>query len=210
MHLLRKILQKCNHIFQNHYTGIFFVTVLPLIFVGFLHYELKHHNKDLIYWQNLLQFMYGELEQFALVLILLVLLMKIIFLCIIVVFNKQTVSWYDELSQLEVKKRYADFLLLRLIADIDQIETKYLWQKNTSDIIALKKFMLAHENMKKSVENFRKDARKLLTPNEEEISLPIEEVYGVLEEEMLYLRRSRFHNTEIAADEHKIKKLVNP
>lgn len=124
--------------------------------------------------------------------------------------NSRTVQWYDELTQLEVKKRYADLLLLRLIADIDKIEAKYLRNGKTSDIITLKSFILAHENMKKSVENFRKDARKLLTPNEVEITLPIEEVYGILENELSYIKRSRFCNMDLEANENVIKKLVNP
>ncbi|XP_023303703.2 uncharacterized protein LOC111685671 [Lucilia cuprina] len=206
----RRILQKLHYIFQDHYPCIWFFSIFTIVIVGFLHFELKQNNKDLIYWKNLVQFCYHELEQFAIMLIILVIMIKIIFVGVIIMSNTHTVHWYDELTQLEVKKRYADFLLLRLIADIDNIETKYLRNNKTSDIITLKSFILAHENMKKSVENFRKDARKLMTPNEVEITLPIEEVYGVLENEMLYLRRSRFCNMDIETNEGLIKKLVNP
>ncbi|XP_065362494.1 uncharacterized protein LOC135955972 [Calliphora vicina] len=210
MQSFRRILQKFHYIFQEHYPCIWFGSVFTLVLVGFLHFELKQNNKDLLYWKNLLQYCYQELEQFAIMLIMLMILVKIIFVGLIIMMNTKTVHWYDELTQLEVKKRYADFLVLRLIADIDKIEAKYLRNNKTSDIITLKSFILAHENMKKSVENFRKDARKLLAPNEVEITLPIEEVYGVLENEMLYVKRSRFCNMDIETDENVIKKLVNP
>lgn len=210
MQSFRKILQKFHNIFQYHYPCIWFISIFTIVLISFLHFELKKNNKDLIYWRNLVQFCYHELEQFALMIIMFVILIKIIFVAIILMSNSRTVQWYDELTQLEVKKRYADFLLLRLIADIDKIETKYLRNGKTSDIITLKSFILAHENMKKSVENFRKDARKLLTPNEVEITLPIEEVYGILESELSYIKRSRFCNMDLEANENVIKKLVNP
>ncbi|TMW44489.1 hypothetical protein DOY81_010431, partial [Sarcophaga bullata] len=150
---------------------------------GFLHFELKQNNKDLIYWKNLVEFCYHELEEFALMMIMLVIFIKILFVGAIIMMNTRSVHWYDELTQLE-----------------------YLRTNKTSDAIALKTFVLAHENMKRSIEKFRKDARKLLSPNEMEITLPIDEVYGVLENEMHYIRRSRFYNMDIAADDNVNKK----
>ncbi|KAM7356676.1 uncharacterized protein ACRADG_002328 [Cochliomyia hominivorax] len=210
MQIFRRILLKFHNIFQQHYPTIWFGSIFILVLIGFLHFELKQNNKDLLYWKNLAQICYHELEQFALMLIMFVILVKIIFVGIILMTNTHTIHWYDELTQLEIKKRYADFLLLRLIADIDKVEAKYLRSGKTSDIITLKTFILAHENMKQSVENFRKDARKLLTPNEVEITLPIQEVYGILENEIDYVRRSRFCQMDIESSDNVIKNLVNP
>lgn len=124
--------------------------------------------------------------------------------------NSRSFTWFDELSQLEVKKRYADFLFIRLIADIDKIESKYLRSAKENEIASLKSFILAHEDMRKTIDNFRKDARKLLTPNEIEVSLPIDEVYGLMDDEEKLMRRSRFYHMDISADDELIKSLVNP
>lgn len=124
--------------------------------------------------------------------------------------NRPSLDWYDQLSQLEVKKRYADFLFLRLIANIDSIEAKYLRNDRSNEAIALKAFIMAHEDMSRTIAMFRKDARKLLTPNEMEITMPLEDVYGPMEEEESFLRKSKFYNMDIRADNDMIKKLINP
>ncbi|XP_053956614.1 uncharacterized protein LOC128862169 [Anastrepha ludens] len=207
---VRKLCQKLHQFFQEHYPYIWFVSVFTVVFIGFLHYELKHNSRDLIYWKDLLDFCYNELEHFALVLILIVVLIKVIFLAFIIIMNTRSFTWFDELSQLEVKKRYADFLFIRLIADIDKIESKCLRCAKENEIASLKSFILAHEDMRKTIDNFRKDARKLLTPNEIEVSLPIEEVYGLMDDEERLIRRSRFNHMDISADDELIKSLVNP
>ena len=87
---------------------------------------------------------------------------------------------------------------------------KYLRDTKHNEIATLRNFILAHEEMRLAIQNFRKDARKLLTPNEVEVSLPIEEVYGLMDDEKRMLRRSRFNNMNIAADDEILKKLLNP
>lgn len=207
---IRKVLQKFHQIFQDNYPYIWFMSVFSIVFIGFLHYELKHNSRDLIYWKDLLEFCYNELEHFALILIMLVVLIKVVFLAFIIVMNSRSFNWFDELSQLEVKKRYADFLFIRLVADIDKIEAKYLRNSKNNEVISLKSFIMAHEDMRLTIENFRKDARKLLSPNEVEVSLPIEEVYGVMDDDERVVRRSRFYHMDISADDELIKSLVNP
>ncbi|CAD7003559.1 unnamed protein product [Ceratitis capitata] len=205
---VRKFCLKLHQFFQVNYPYIWFMSVFTIVFIGFLHYELKHNSRDLIYWKDLLDFCYNELEHFALILIMVVVLIKVIFLAFIIVMNSRSFTWFDELSQLEVKKRYADFLFIRLIADIDKIESKYLRSAKENEIASLKSFILAHEDMRKTIDNFRKDARKLLTPNEIEVSLPIDEVYGLMDDEEKLMRRSRFYHMDISADDELIKSLT--
>ncbi|XP_036336346.1 uncharacterized protein LOC118746606 [Rhagoletis pomonella] len=207
---VRKLCQKLHQLFQDRYPYIWFVSVFTAVFTGFLHYELKHNSRDLIYWKELLDYCYNELEHFALILIMIVVLIKVTFLAFIIAMNSRSFTWFDELSQLEVKKRYADFLFIRLIADIDKIESKYLRCANENEIASLKSFILAHEDMRKTIDHFRKDARRLLTPNEIEVSLPIDEVYGLMDDEERLMRRSRFYHMDISADDELIKSLVNP
>ena len=76
----------------------------------------------------------------------------------------------DEQSQVE--DAYIRFI--RLVADIDQI---------VNEIAAVKSFILAHDDMRQTIQTFRKDVRKLLTPNEVEVSFLIEKVYDLMDDE---------------------------
>lgn len=210
MFIFRKVSTATINFFQNYHLQLLFISLFSLIVTAFLHFELTKNNRDLIYWQNLFQRCYQEMEHFALFLIMSILLFKLLMIILILMMNGPSLDWYDQLSQLEVKKRYADFLFLRLIANIDSIEAKYLRNDRSNEAIALKAFIMAHEDMSRTIAMFRKDARKLLTPNETEITMPLEDVYGPMEEEESFLRKSKFYNMDIRADNDMIKKLINP
>jgi len=63
--------------------------------------------------------------------------------------------------------------------------------------------------MVKAVALFRKDARKLILPNESEILMPIEDIYGVAEDEERLLRRSGYYKLIIDTTDETVKTLFN-
>ncbi|XP_061397244.1 uncharacterized protein LOC133332892 [Musca vetustissima] len=205
-----KIGHKIHRFFLNNYHVLSFVCIPFLMLYGFLHRELVKNNRDLIYWNKLLKRSIEELDQYGFLLIACILSFKVLIVIFIILRNSRTMDYYNHLSQLEVKKRYADFLLLRLLSEIDAFEMEYLRTKNTKELPNMKAVMRAHDGITWSIQKFRRDARKLLWPNEMEIMLSIEDVYGLMAEEENFLKKSKFYHMNIHASNDLIKKLINP
>ncbi|XP_073830112.1 uncharacterized protein [Musca autumnalis] len=199
-----------HRFFVKNYLKIGFGCIFSLLLFRFLHLELTKNKRDLIYWKILIETSIGRLDQFGFILIALILIFKVLTISFVIVQNSQTMKFYKRLSQLEVKKRYADFLLLRLLAEIEGIEMDYLRSKSNKDLLDMKSLIEAHNEMNQSVLKFRKDARKLLWPNESEITQSIEDVYGLMAEEEESLKKSKFYYMNIHATDALIRKLINP
>lgn len=206
---LRHIFQKVHRFFWKYYPYIWFWSLALILCVAFLHYELKHNDQDFVYWKILMHFCYNELQSFMVILVAAIIVLKGLMFLFLIAINTSPLQRYGDLSHLEVKKRYADFLFVRLISEIDKIEAKHLREKiRDNDVIALKSFILAHEDMQKTIANFRKDARRLLTPSEDDISRSIHEVYGIFDDELL-MHNSRLGQRNITVDDSLIRSLVN-
>ena len=79
------------------------MSAIRIVLNSFLHYELKHNSRDLIYFKDLLHVCYNEL--FALIVIIVVFMTKVVFLDFIIVMDARLLNWFDELSELEMQKR---------------------------------------------------------------------------------------------------------
>ncbi|XP_075146274.1 uncharacterized protein LOC142220807 [Haematobia irritans] len=209
MKIFRLIFIKIHTFFHLYHLPILVLSIISLMFAEFLHIQLIKYNHDLIYWIEFLQKIYKNWN--------ILIPMAILGLVAFTIFLSLTGnwlttscgsdSWSRDLSHLEVKKRYGDFLLLRLISQIDEIEEKY-FQNNSDNKIELTAIIKAYEEISKVIAEFRNEARKLLTPNETEIAMSIEDVYGIMESDEIELKKSKFFNMDIKADNKLLKKLV--
>lgn len=110
------------------------------------------------------------------------------------------------MSLLEIKDRYSRFILLTLISRLDRIQSKLSAKRKS---LTLQHLARAHTNMVKAVALFRKDARKLILPNESEIMMPIEDIYGVPEDKERMLRRGGYYDLTIDITDETVKGLFN-
>lgn len=204
------ISRKIHRFILKNYPQIAIGCICSLLLFGYLHFELLNSNRDLIYWTNIIKTNIARLDEYGFLLIVLIIGFKIFTISFVVWLNSPTMDLYNRLSQLEVKKRYADFLLLRLLSEIEGIEMEYLRSKSTNELLDLKTLIMAHDEMTRSVQKFRRDARKLLWPNETEITLSIEDVYGLMADEEDCLKKSKFYRMNIHASDDLIRKLINP
>lgn len=175
---------------------------------AYLHYEWKVHNYDLVSWKQLGEACCStDVDVFQLIVLLTILLINIIFVGLIVAAYMRPLGQRDtELTLLEIKDRFARFILLRLIARLDRIQSKLAAKRKT---LSLQHFTRAHHSMVKAVAVFRKDARKLLLPNESEIMQPIEDIYGVADDEERALRRDGYYKLPIDTTDATVKSLFS-
>lgn len=178
------------------------------LLTAYLHYEWKVHNYDLMSWKQLSEACYStDVDIFQLTVLLTILLINIIFVGLIVAAYMRPLGQRDtELTLLEIKDRFARFILLRLIARLDRIQSKLAAKRKT---LSLQHFTRAHHSMVKAVAVFRKDARKLLLPNESEIMQPIEDIYGVADDEERALRRDGYYKLPIDTTDATVKGLFS-
>ena len=83
------------------------MSAIRIVLISSLHYELKHNSRDPIFWKDLLHFCYNG--DIAPIVIIVVFMMKVVFVGFIIVMNSRSFNWFDELSELEMQKRYADY-----------------------------------------------------------------------------------------------------
>ncbi|TDG52990.1 hypothetical protein AWZ03_000533 [Drosophila navojoa] len=208
MNLLRSLRASLNEFFYHNYPFISLCSCLVALLTAYLHYEWKVHNYDLVSWKQLGEACCStDVDVFQLVVLLTILLINIVFVGLIVAAYMRPLGQRDtELTLLEIKDRFARFILLRLIARLDRIQSKLAAKRKT---LSLQHFTRAHHSMVKAVAVFRKDARKLLLPNESEIMQPIEDIYGVADDEERALRRDGYYKLPIDTTDATVKSLFN-
>ncbi|XP_070136382.1 uncharacterized protein [Drosophila bipectinata] len=171
----------------------------------YLNYPI--HNYDLMYWKHMAEAFSQDIDCFQLAMLLVIFAINAIFVFIILsVYLRPALEEGGEMSLLDIKDRYARFILLRLIARLDRIQSKMSAKKNT---LTFQHYARAHTNMAKAVAVFRKDARKLILPNESEIMMPIEDIYGVSDDEERHLRRAGYYKLIIDTTDEAVKGLFN-
>ncbi|CAD7091340.1 unnamed protein product [Hermetia illucens] len=190
-----------HNFFLNHYHLVIIVSTIVASLTGYFHLQLYYYDHDFLYWCNSLSELYKRYEFLFLATMATVLLIKLLVTFLLFAVNTGPMEWFDDLTRLEVKKRYADFLFIRLVSEISQIKERELRSKA---IISVASFIRAHEEIQEKIARFRKDARKLFQPNEVEASLPPEEVYDTEEEQL----DDKYAHLKI--EEEVIKKMVNP
>lgn len=207
MELWHKLRAQLNDFFYINYPYIAIYSSLGVILTAYLHYQLRIHNYDLMYWKHLAEAFSEDIDCFQLVMLLVIFAINAIFVFIILsVYLRPALEEGGEMSLLEIKDRYARFILLRLIARLDRIQSKLSAKKKT---LTFQHYARAHTNMAKAVALFRKDARKLILPNESEIMMPIEDIYGVTEDEERQLRRAGYYKLIIDTTDEAVKGLFN-
>jgi len=178
------------------------------LLTAYLDYELKVHNYDLMSWKHLSEACYAtDIDFFQLCVLLTILVINVIFVGLILAAYMHPLGQRDtELTLLEIKNRFSRFILLRLIARLDRIQGKLAAKRKS---LNFHHFARAHHSMVKAVAVFRKDARKLLLPNESEIMQPIEDIYGVADDEERALRRDGYYKLPIDITDATVKGLFN-
>ncbi|XP_030386099.1 uncharacterized protein LOC115632943 [Scaptodrosophila lebanonensis] len=207
MNLLRKLRATFNEFFYHNYPFISICSCSVAIITAYLHYEWKVHKYDLMYWKQVTESCSHDIDYFQLLILLTILFINVIFVGIVVTVYLHPLAETAELTLLEIKDRYARFILLRLIARLDRVHGKLSSKRRR---LTFQHYARAHSNMVKAVALFRKDARKLILPNESEIVLPIEEIYGVTEDEERALRRGGYYKLPIDTTDEAVRSLFNP
>ncbi|KAH8286150.1 hypothetical protein KR054_003265 [Drosophila jambulina] len=193
--------------FTVNYPIIAIYSGLGILVTGYLHYQWKVHNSDLMYWKHLAETFSEDVDYFQLAMLLMIFAINTIFVSIILNFYMHPpIEDGGEMSLLEIKDRYSRFILLTLISRLDRIQSKLSAKRKT---LTLQHLARAHTNMVKAVALFRKDARKLILPNESEIMMPIEDIYGVPEDKERLLRRLGYYDLAIDITDETVKGLFN-
>ncbi|KAI8041346.1 hypothetical protein M5D96_005604 [Drosophila gunungcola] len=188
MDLWQKLRVHINEFFFENYPYIALYSGVGVAFTAYLHYQWQMHHYDLMHWKHLTEAFSQDIDCFQLAILL------------------GNPDDGGEMSLPEIKDRYARFILLRLIARLDRIHSKISAKRKT---LTFQHCARAHANMAKAVALFRKDARKLILPNESEILMPIEDIYGVAEDEDRLLRRSGYYKLIIDTTDDTVKALFN-
>ncbi|KAH8307044.1 hypothetical protein KR044_003984 [Drosophila immigrans] len=211
MNPLRSLRTLLRQLFHHHYPAICIGCCIASLLTAYLQYEWKAHSFDLMSWKRLGESCYAaacDIDPFQLCVLLAILLINVVFVGLIVAAYAHPLGLgqrdSDELTLLEIKDRFARFILLRLIARLDRIQGKMSAKRKA---LSLPQLARAHRSLVKAVAVFRKDARKLLLPNEAELLQPIEDVYGVAEDEERALRRDNYFKLPIDATDATVKRL---
>ncbi|KAH8398813.1 hypothetical protein KR222_007967 [Zaprionus bogoriensis] len=208
MNLLRSLRALLTEFFYQHYPHISICSCLIALLTAYLHYEWKVHDYDLVSWKRLSEACCspGDIDYFQLFVLLTILVINVLFVgLIIAAYTRGPLGPRDtELTLIEIKDRFSRFILLRLIARLDRIQSKMAAKRKS---LSLQNFARAHHSMVKAVAVFRKDARKLLLPNESEIMQPIEDIYGVADDEERALRRDGYYKLPIDITDATVRSL---
>ncbi|EDX10827.1 uncharacterized protein LOC27206217 [Drosophila simulans] len=207
MELWQKLRMQFNDFFHANYPYIALYSGLGVAVTAYLHYQWSVHHYDLMYWKRLAEVFSQDIDCIQLAILLLIFAINAIFVFIILsVYMRPALDNGSDMSLVEIKDRYARFILLRLIARLDRIQSKISAKRKS---LTFQHYVRAHTNMVKAVAVFRKDARKLILPNESEILMPIEDIYGVADDEERLLRRSGYYKLIIDTTDETVKSLFN-
>ncbi|XP_017059173.1 uncharacterized protein LOC108099986 [Drosophila ficusphila] len=207
MELWHKLRVHVNDFFFVNYPYIALYSGVGVAVTAYLHYQWRMHHYDLMTWKSLAEAFSQDIDCFQLAILLLIFAINAVFAFIILsVYLRPVLDTGGEMSLLEIKDRYARFILLRLIARLDRIQSKISAKRKS---LTFQHYARAHNQMAKAVALFRKDARKLILPNESEILMPIEDIYGVAEDEERLLRRSGYYKLIIDTTDETVKSLFN-
>lgn len=207
MNILRSLRVLFMEFFYHNYPFISLCSCLVAVLTAYLHYEWKVNDYDLVSWKLLSESCCSaaDIDYFQLFVVLTIMVINVIFVGLIISACTRPLGPRDtEMTLIEIKDRFSRFILLRLIARLDRIQSKMAAKRKS---LNLQNFARAHHSMVKAVAVFRKDARKLLLPNESEIMQPIEDIYGVADDEERSLRRDGYYKLPIDITDATVKSL---
>ncbi|KAL7733257.1 hypothetical protein ACLKA6_004762 [Drosophila palustris] len=144
--------------------GLFWVLLVAILDYGHI-----RHGCDLICWRQQLE----QVEDKPLVVMLFVVGFKLMLMLILTLLSYLKVRPRVEPRISQVKRRFCRFIVMRLLAAHDE----FLHGKSWSD------FQGRHAALVEAIHLFRSDARKLCERNSTELSLPIQQMLPVEEQE---------------------------
>ncbi|XP_013098275.1 uncharacterized protein LOC106081093 [Stomoxys calcitrans] len=211
MKILRQIPAKIHRFFQWYYPHIMVSSLVIAMLTKCLQINERENSHNINFWINLYQKFNNNPNNLKFWLSLAFLLFQLLlvwwmFIC----WCRPLRIFSHGLSQLEVKRLYTKFILFRLVTELSDIEDKYLRCHTSEKNFQLQSFIAAHDEMTRAIWKFRKDVRQVLAPNEQEIALPIENVYGLAENEKKALEHSKFYKMPTTAIRNLIQKIMNP
>ncbi|KAH8300510.1 hypothetical protein KR018_010174 [Drosophila ironensis] len=207
MELWHKMREQITDFFYFNYPYIAIYSSLGVAMTAYLHYQWRANDHDLMYWKRVAEVFSEDVDCFQLSMLLAIFIINAIFVFIILcVYLRPSLNDGGPMTLVEIKDRYARFLLLRLIARLDRIQGKLSAKRK---VLNFQHYSRAHTSMVKAVALFRKDARKLILPNESEIMQPIQDIYGVAEDEERQLRRAGYYKLIIDNTDDAVKALFN-
>lgn len=160
-------------IVTEHPALLIYSSLLLLSTIGFLNYELKYNQKDLLFWTRELRELHSEYKSLLAIMIVAILLANIIGLVFVVVINWKYVKLYRELTVLEFRRNYADFTFKKFMTHISRIENQLRSQgQNPSP-----EFYQAKKDIEKKIAEFKKDTRRLINPTGFNVFLPTDQIF---------------------------------
>ncbi|KAL5273657.1 hypothetical protein ACFFRR_000421 [Megaselia abdita] len=185
---------------EHHSVILIYTSLFLFLSIGYLNYELKYNQKDLLFWTRELRELHREFESLLVVLITAILLAKIICLVFIATINFKPLKLFRELTTLDFRRNYADYIFLKLTTQITRIEE----QLHRNGKIPSFEFYEARKEIETKIAEFKRDARRLVNPTEFEVILPSEEIFDCRDYEGV---DKRFHNVHI--EETRIKDMLS-
>lgn len=195
----RRIRQVGANFLAHHSVLLIYTSLFLFLSIGYLNYELKYNKKDLLFWTRELRELHREFESLLVVLITAILLSKVLCLVFIATINWKPIKLFRELTTLDFRRNYADYIFMRLTTQISRIEE----QLHRNGQIPSLEFYEARKEIENKIAEFKRDARRLVNPTEFEIILPSEEIFDCHEYEGV---DSRFQNVHV--EEERIKDML--
>lgn len=169
----RELKNKVSRYISNHSTLLIYSSLFLISIIGYLNYELTYNQKDLLFWMRELRELHREFETLMIILVTAILLAKILCLIFVATMNWKSISLFRELTTLDFRRNYADFIFVKLTTQITRIEKKL----HRSGRIPSHEFYEARKEIENKIAEFKRDARRLINPTEFELILPSEEIF---------------------------------
>lgn len=156
----RQIRQAGGNFVAHHYVLLIITSLFLFLSIGYGNYELKYNQKDLLFWTRELPEVHREFEALPVVLVT-----SIVFvLCMVLVatINWRPIKLFRDLTTLDFRRKYADYLFMKLTTQISRIEE----QLHRNGRIPSQEFYEARKEIEKKIAEFKRDARRLINPTE--------------------------------------------
>lgn len=160
--------------FLNYYEYIIAFSILTIIVTAYFHIQLHVYGKSLDHWLLSVKQLHNEHQNVFIFVTIYICVSMFLTISLYIYLNQNFANHCYELNRLEIRKRYADYLFIRLVAEIEKIN---LENKQRRLLNSISNIFKIKENIQHQINEFRNDSKKLLTTFPEEFEQTPEEFY---------------------------------
>lgn len=180
LRMMKTILKSIHYFMLEHHDQVIVFAICIGAFTAYFHLQLHLMDRDLNYWTYTIRELYNTYETLFIITSFVIFSFFVIIVTAFVMFSQRFVKRCETMSRLEIRKRYADFLFIRLVSEINKIKHKV---RKDNEMVSASTILKAHEDIKHEIDEFKEGVKKILTPNPEEFRVPPEDYYDMDEEE---------------------------